>query len=320
MKQVAVVREKKSLVRVCDYHKKRENPKSNSTFVPAQGVYPKELKTGMQTDTGTLDSTGKYVPQNILKQNHILMRNKKIYKNSKYDSRLWQSIQSVPSVRTPTELKSNTWIDHQNHGLHTYDQTYMEVNVHKWGPFGKVFTEDSVLRAHRTWAKEKMYESNENENTFRNNWICAVQMQSCTAEADNENNQHGKTFAFVSNSDSRKSTRSGERIYKCQDCRKSYVYHSLLMKHMKIHTGEKPHECKKCGKTFRYSLHLNKHLIKHIVEKSHKCKECGKAFCKSSKLMEHTRVHTGEKPYKCQECGRAYVTNTGLKNHLRNHS
>ncbi|XP_019608209.2 zinc finger protein 114 isoform X2 [Rhinolophus sinicus] len=320
VKQVAVVREKKSLGRVCGCHKKRENPKPNSKLVPAQGIYPKELKTGVPTDIGTLDSTRKYVPKNILKQNRIVMSNQKICKNSKYGRGLWQNIPLVPSMRTPTELKSKVWLDNQNHGLHKYDQIYMEVNVHECGPFGKVFTEDCVLRARRTRVKEKMSESNEYENTFRNKRGCAVRVQSCMAETDNENNQHGKTFAHVSNSDSHKSTRIGEKTYKCQDCRKSFIYHSFLMRHMKIHTGEKPYECKKCGKAFRYSLHLNKHLIKHTVEKSHKCKECGKAFHKPSKLTEHTRVHTGEKPYKCQECGRAYVNNSGLKNHLKNHS
>ncbi|KAF6289402.1 zinc finger protein 114 [Rhinolophus ferrumequinum] len=318
VKQVAVDREKKSLVRVCGCHKKREKPKPNSKLVSAQGIYPKELKTGVPTDIGTLDSTRKYVPQNILKQNRVLMSNQKICKNSKYDRGLWQNIQLVPSVRT--ELKSKMWIDNQNHGLHVNDQIYMEVNVHECGPFGKVCTEDRVLGAHRTRVKEKMSESNEYENSFRNNWVCAVRMQSYMAETDNENTHHGKTFAHVSNSDSHKSTRIGEKTYKCRDCRKSFVYHSFLMRHMKIHTGEKPYECKNCGKAFRYSLHLNKHLIKHVVEKSHKCKECGKAFHKSSKLTEHTRVHTGEKPYKCQECGRAYVNNSGLKNHLKNHS
>ncbi|XP_024904403.1 zinc finger protein 114 [Pteropus alecto] len=317
LKQGAVVQEKKSLV--CEYPEMREKLKPSSKPVPARVVFPKGLKTGVQTDRDTLNSTRKYVPQNLSEKNRILTSNQKVYKNNKYDRGLGQSLQLVPSVNTPTEPKSNTRTDDQNHALCVHDITYVGVNVREWDPFGKVSTEDCVLRAHRTRIKEKTYKSEASENTFQKNSVHAVRMQSYTGESNNENNRCEKTFANVPNSDSHGSTTIGEKTYKCQDCKKSYVYHSFLMRHMKIHTGEKPYECEKCGKAFRYSLHLNKHLIKHIMKKSHTCKECGKAFSRSSKLIEHTRMHTGEKPYKCKECGKAYISNSGLKSHLKTH-
>lgn len=317
LKQGAVVQEKKSLV--CEYREMREKLKPSSEFVPARVIFPKGLKTDAEKDKGTLNSTRKYVPENLLKNNCILTSNQKGYKNSTYDRELGQSRLLVPSARTPTEPKSNTWTDDQNQALRAHDMTYVGANVRERDPFGKVSTEDCVLRAHRTRIKEKMHKSEASENTLQKNPVHAVQMQFSTGESDNENNQSEKTFANIPNSDSHGSTTIGEKTYKCQDCKKSYVYHSFLMRHMKIHTGEKPYECKKCGKAFRYSLHLNKHLIKHIMKKSHTCKECGKAFSQSSKLIEHTRIHTGEKPYKCKECGKAYFSNSGLKSHLKNH-
>lgn len=85
MRRVVGVGEKRSVARVREYHKMREKPKPNSKLVPAQGIHPMGLKMGVQTNTGTLDSTRKYVPQNTLKQNCISMSNPKNGKNSKYD-------------------------------------------------------------------------------------------------------------------------------------------------------------------------------------------------------------------------------------------
>nr|KAF6408526.1 zinc finger protein 114 [Molossus molossus] len=304
-KRVAIAREKaEPLVQVCAYPETRENPEPSSKRVPSRG-----------------DSTRKYIPQSILKQNCILTSNRKSSENRK-DDRGWRHRNpSAANVRTPTELTSSPWVDHQNRVLLTHNKMYMGGNVHEWNPLGKVSPKDRVLRAHETHFQEKIYVSREYENILQRNSIHGVQMQSHTAETGNENNQRGKTFAHVPNSESQgSSTRIREKSYKCQDCGKSYAYHSFLVKHMSIHTGEKPYKCKKCGQAFRYSLHLNKHLLKHIVEKSHKCKECGRAFHKAWNLTIHTRIHTGERPYKCKECGRGYTNNSALKSHLKKHN
>ncbi|XP_058385719.1 zinc finger protein 114 [Diceros bicornis minor] len=306
-KQVAVAREKdESPVGVCEYREMRDNSKPSPKLLPSQG-----------------DATRKYIPKcgsNILQQSSVLTSNQKIYKNNECDRVLRQSIQLIPHVRMHTETKSNTWIDNQNSVLHMHNKTYMGVNVHEWDAFGRVFIADSSLKAHRTHVKEKTYVSNQCENIFQNNSIDAVQRQPYMAEANNENSQSGKTFARIPYSDQHRRTKTGEKRYRCHDCRKSFVYQSFLRKHMKIHTGEKPYECNKCGKAFRYSLHLNKHVRKHIMKPSYECKECGKAFSKSSYLTEHIRIHTGEKPYKCEECGKAFLNSSRFKIHLKTHS
>ncbi|KAM8790565.1 zinc finger protein 114 [Rhynchonycteris naso] len=300
MKLIATAQEKDtSLVQVWAYSEMRKNPKPSSKHVPSQG-----------------NATGKC----ILKQNSVLMMSHKISESSKDDRGLSQSIPSVPSMRMPTQPKSNTQADNHNHVFPVRDKMYLGVNIREWDLSRNVFTKDNVLRAHETHVKEKMYESNENKNISRSNSTGGVQMQSYAAETNNENNQSGKTFAHIPNPASPRSARAGEKNYKCQYCRKSYASHLVLMKHLEIHTGEKLYKCKECGKAFRYSLHLSKHVLRHTVEKPHKCKECGKTFRKSSNLTIHTRTHTGEKPYMCKECGRSYTSNSALRSHLKKHN
>ncbi|KAL2763011.1 zinc finger protein 114 isoform 1, partial [Daubentonia madagascariensis] len=308
LQQVAVAHEKdKSPVKTCECHEMRDNSKPVSKFVPSQG-----------------DSMKKYIPKcdsNIWKYNPVLNNSRKIHKDSDYVTVLWQNIQFVsPCGRTQPKLKSNTWVVSQNNVHHVHNKIDKRAKIHEQNPFGKAFNEDLSFRACRTHTGEKMCDSNQCENTFRNNPIRAVQMQFYTAETNNENHQSGKTSAHILNSNSCRRINTGEKNHKCQECGKAFIYQSFLMRHMKIHTGEKPYECKKCGKAFRYSLHLHKHLGKHIMEKSYECKECGKAFSKSSKLTLHIRTHTGEKPYKCEKCGKAFTKSSGLKRHLRIHS
>nr|XP_044616051.1 zinc finger protein 114 isoform X1 [Equus asinus] len=304
LKQVAVARERDgSPAGACEYCDMRDNSKPSSKLVPSQG-----------------DSTRRYIPQcgsSILKQNSVLTSNQKIYKNDEYD-RVWrQSIPFIPCVRTP---KSNTWIGNQSNVLHMHHKTYVGVDIREWDPFRRVFSQEFSLWAHRSHIKEKTYESDQCESTFQNDSICAAQMRSYMAQANNENNRRGTTFAPIPSSDQHRRSGTREKSYRCHNCRKAFVYQSFLRRHMEIHTGEKPYECKKCGKAFRYSLHLNKHVRKHIVKQSFECKECGKAFSKSSNLTEHIRIHTGEKPYKCEECGRAFAHSSGFKIHLKTHS
>ncbi|KAK1329997.1 hypothetical protein QTO34_010181 [Cnephaeus nilssonii] len=300
-RRVAVAQEEDGcLVQVCET---RENPEPSSKLVPSQG-----------------DSTRKHTPQNVLNPNCVLRSHHKTSGDSQDNRGRWQSIRSAPRVRTPAERPPVTWVKNRNHVLRAPDKPFLGVNVYEWGPWGNVFLEDCVLRARETHVQEQVCESSACENIFRRSSMPAVQVQSHTAPTKSKNKQRGKTFAHVPNAGSHRSTRNGEKNYKCQDCGKSYAYHAFFMKHMSIHTGEKPYECKECGQAFRYSLHLNRHAYRHMAQKSHKCKECGRAFHKSSSLTRHTRLHTGERPYKCAECGQGYTNSSSLKSHLKKHS
>ncbi|XP_062978710.1 zinc finger protein 500-like [Elgaria multicarinata webbii] len=110
-----------------------------------------------------------------------------------------------------------------------------------------------------------------------------------------------------------------ERLYKCQDCRKSFDHRSHFIRHKKIHTGEKPFQCADCGKSFNRNSNLTTHMRTHTGEKPYKCTDCGKSFRWSSDFIVHERTHTGEKPYSCGDCGKAFRRSSNLTAHERTH-
>lgn len=117
----------------------------------------------------------------------------------------------------------------------------------------------------------------------------------------------------------RRRIHSEERLYKCQDCRKSFDHRSHFIRHKKIHTGEKPFQCADCGKSFNRNSNLTTHMRTHTGEKPYKCSDCGKSFRWSSDFIVHERTHTGEKPYSCADCGKAFRRSSNLTAHERTH-
>ncbi|XP_042306659.1 zinc finger and SCAN domain-containing protein 31-like [Sceloporus undulatus] len=117
----------------------------------------------------------------------------------------------------------------------------------------------------------------------------------------------------------RRRIHSEERLYKCQDCRKSFDHRSHFIRHKKIHTGEKPFQCADCGKSFNRNSNLTTHMRTHTGEKPYTCADCGKSFRWSSDFIVHERTHTGEKPYSCGDCGKAFRRSSNLTAHERTH-
>ena len=65
-----------------------------------------------------------------------------------------------------------------------------------------------------------------------------------------------------------------------------------MNRHKTIHTGEMLYACDLCEKTFLHRNHLNAHKMFHMGEKQFHCKLCYKSFCSNSDLSLHNRTAT----------------------------
>ncbi|CAL8398163.1 unnamed protein product [Boreogadus saida] len=116
------------------------------------------------------------------------------------------------------------------------------------------------------------------------------------------------------------STRSGEKPYGCDQCKKRFQHKGILKTHMRTHSREKPYRCDQCVKRFSLSFNLKVHMRTHSGEKPYKCNQCVKRFGHSASLKSHMRTHSGEKPYRCNQCVKRFSKSYNLKIHMRIHS
>ncbi|CAL8098744.1 unnamed protein product [Orchesella dallaii] len=94
-----------------------------------------------------------------------------------------------------------------------------------------------------------------------------------------------------------------------------------LLKHHKdsLHTGEKIYKCDICPKTYYWENLLRRHKLTHLNKREFKCVVCNKLFACKSNLDNHMRIHTGEKPFSCSVCLRRFGSKLHAKRHERTH-
>uniref|UniRef100_A0A8C3NU89 C2H2-type domain-containing protein n=1 Tax=Cyanoderma ruficeps TaxID=181631 RepID=A0A8C3NU89_9PASS len=109
---------------------------------------------------------------------------------------------------------------------------------------------------------------------------------------------------------------TGEKPYKCDQCRKRFRTCTSLLLHQN-HTGERPYKCDQCRRRFPSSSSLLLHQRIHTDERPFLCPDCGKGFRHNSSLVTHRRIHTGERPYKCPQCDKSFSKSSHLTRHQR---
>nr|XP_023012661.1 zinc finger and SCAN domain-containing protein 2-like [Leptinotarsa decemlineata] len=131
-----------------------------------------------------------------------------------------------------------------------------------------------------------------------------------------------KSFSQLRNYKYHRSVHEGTKEFaaKCSECGKTFNDKGYLSSHMKIHRDKKEYACPHCPKRFNQRVAYNMHLRIHTGLKPHECSTCGKSFSRKMLLKQHQRVHTGERPYTCPECGKSFADRSNMSLHARLHT
>ena len=115
------------------------------------------------------------------------------------------------------------------------------------------------------------------------------------------------------------------QVHKCGKCKKSFVFHIELKKHIAKH--HKNLKCLICGQSFDLRQELNVHTkLNHPASPAEKlpkptqfvkCDLCEKMFTTKQTLNRHKDGKHGEKIHPCNICGRKFKTTLALSRHIK---
>ena len=69
-----------------------------------------------------------------------------------------------------------------------------------------------------------------------------------------------------------------------------------------VSSGEKLYTCSVCGKSYRFWGGFDNCLRRHSGDMRYACEKCGKTFNSAFRLSLHMRIHDGVRPFKCPSC------------------
>ncbi|XP_063819081.1 zinc finger protein 420-like [Pseudophryne corroboree] len=141
-----------------------------------------------------------------------------------------------------------------------------------------------------------------------------------SADLSSDPSDHGECSPDNLNIAPHSIAHTGDSVFICSECGKSFVHQSVFVIHQKRHAGKKPFPCSECGKCFTQKSHIAEHQRSHTGEKPFPCSQCGKCFTQKKVLVKHQRTHTGEKPFRCSECGKCFTQKSHLSEHQKTHT
>jgi hypothetical protein len=97
------------------------------------------------------------------------------------------------------------------------------------------------------------------------------------------------------------STELQDKPFTCKVCSKGFEHTFLLRRHLVIHTGEQVYKCDFCSKSFsnrrargaHQKIHVHPQIRSHARE--YKCDICSKTFNDRRNLTKHLRIHSGKR-------------------------
>lgn len=108
--------------------------------------------------------------------------------------------------------------------------------------------------------------------------------------------------------------KSGENIFECDECKKSFRTQKALCAHQLRRHGTKMLECDICGHMLKGKANMISHLMTHIKEE---CKFCGKTF-NIIRMPHHVNLEhiKSERAMTCKDCGRRFLDKPAFDYHI----
>ncbi|XP_055522416.1 zinc finger protein 429-like [Wyeomyia smithii] len=213
----------------------------------------------------------------------------------------------------------------RNHSNHM--STHSDVERYRCDICGKDYKSTTNLNQHK-----KYHTSHEDEllkcpdcgKGFVYRYALVKHMTTHSNEREFECDICGKSYKTATNLyDHRKYHISGEnKLHRCDNCGKGFVYHHLLLRHMRTHSDERRYRCDICSKDFKSASNLSEHMKYHTTREDelHRCDFCAKTFVYRSVLLNYMHAHSDERSRRCDICGKEYKSPAGLNQHKKYHT
>jgi len=121
---------------------------------------------------------------------------------------------------------------------------------------------------------------------------------------------------------------TGSPPYRCEICRKEYIWMHQLIYHMRLHTRKRSYKFGVC--IYRTKSGRRQNMEVHSENQPYRCVNCGERFDGKDALVKHSKTHiataqkylrslTGNRKYTCKYCDKGFARRTDLNRHNEIH-